>query len=352
MSSALTWHDLGEPRGRGWPAEAMDRRYDRLPAHARDRVPELVWGLSRHSSSLFHEFETDATELHARWEIRDPEMVLGHMPATATTGIDLYAHSPAGTLRWAGSAAPTGLQSEAVIAENLAPGRRRYRLYLPLVNQLADITLGLPGGTDLTVVGPGGQLPVVYYGTSIIHGIAASRTGMSLPAILGRRLGRDVVGLGFSGNGKMETALAELLAELDAAVYVVDCLPNMDADLVRERALPFLRTLRAARPATPILLMEDRSYTNAWLRPDRQEAHAASRRELRTAVETLLAEGETNLHLLAHTGLLGEDDEGTVDSSHPTDLGFLRMADRVTPVLADLLVAGQHRPLTADRVPG
>src|SRR5690625_7653831 len=41
-------------------------------------------------------------------------------------------------------------------------------------------------------------------GTSIIHGIAASRAGMSLPAILGRRLGRDVVGLGFSGNGKME----------------------------------------------------------------------------------------------------------------------------------------------------
>src|SRR5690625_7315134 len=73
-------------------------------------------------------------------------------------------------------------------------------------------------------------------GTSIIHGIAASRAGMSLPAILGRRLGRDVVGLGFSGNGKMETAVAELLAEIDAAVYVVDCLPNMDADLVRGRS--------------------------------------------------------------------------------------------------------------------
>src|SRR5690625_1534529 len=100
MSSELTWHSLGEPRGRGWPAEAMDRRYDRLPTHARDLVPELVWGLSRHSSSLFHEFETDATELHARWEIRGPEMELGHMPATATAGLDLYAQSSEGMLRW------------------------------------------------------------------------------------------------------------------------------------------------------------------------------------------------------------------------------------------------------------
>src|SRR5699024_967655 len=125
MSSELTWHHLGEPRGRGWPAEAMDRRYDRLPAHARDLVPEVVWGLSRHSSSLFHEFETDATELHARWEIRDPEMVLGHMPATATAGLDLYAQSSGGTLRWVGSAPPGDLQSEAVLAEDLAPGHRR-----------------------------------------------------------------------------------------------------------------------------------------------------------------------------------------------------------------------------------
>ena len=339
MSSELTWHSLGEPRGRGWPAEAMDRRYDRLPTHARDLVPELVWGLSRHSSSLFHEFETDATELHARWEIRGPEMELGHMPATATAGLDLYAQSSEGMLRWVGSAAPDGLHGEAVLAEDLAPGHRRYRLYLPLVNQLADLTLGVPAGAELSPVEPEPQPPIVCYGTSIVHGIAASRAGMSLPAILSRRLGRDVVGLGFSGNGKMETALAELLAEIDAGVYVVDCLPNMDADLVRERALPFLRTLRAARPHTPVLLVEDRSYTNAWLRPARHEAHLASRQELRTALEVLLAEGETNLHLLEHTGLLGEDEEGTVDGSHPTDLGFMRMADRVVPVLAGLLPA-------------
>lgn len=356
MTTDLTWHTLGEPRGRGWPAAAMDRRYDRLPSHTRDRVPEAVWDLSRDSSGMFHDFVTDATELHARWRVRKPELALGHMPAIAASGLDLYAEDDAGVLRWAGSAAPGGTESEAILLADPAPGRRRLRLYLPLFNQLADVRLGAPAGADLALAPAPRQLPIVYYGTSIIHGIAASRAGMSLPAILGRRLGRDVIGLGFSGNGKMETALADLLAEVDAAVYVVDCLPNMDADLVRERAVPFLRTLRAARPHTPVLLVEDRSYTNAWIRPAQHQAHVVARRELRAAYESLRAAGDTATCLLAHTGLLGEDDEGTVDGSHPTDLGFMRMADRVAPVLADLLAdplpAGRHGRVASLPDPG
>jgi len=34
--------------------------------------------------------------------------------------------------------------------------------------------------------------------------------------------------------------------------------------------------------------------------------------------------------------LLGDDGEATVDSSHPTDLGFARMADALEPVLRPL----------------
>ncbi len=339
MTAELTWYPLGEPHARGWSREAMERRYDRLPAHARAVVPEVVWGLSRHSSSLFHEVETDATQIHARWQVRQDALSMGHMPATAVSGLDLYGVDGADQLRWVGVGVPTGLESEAALAENLAPGRRRYRLYLPLFNELAEVQLGVPAGATLTLVEPEPLPPIVYYGTSIIHGASASRAGMSLPAILGRRLGHEVVGLGFSGNGKMETALAELIAEIDAAVYVVDCVPNMDAALVRERALPFLRALRTRRPDTPVLLVEDRTLTNSWIRPDRQTAHAAARAELTAAFEQLRAEGGTNLLYLGHEHLLGDDDEGTVDSSHPTDLGFTRMADRLEPVLADLLPA-------------
>jgi len=83
--------------------------------------------------------------------------------------------------------------------------------------------------------------------------------GMAYPAILGRRLDRPTLNLGFSGNGTMDLEVAALLAELDAAVYVIDCLPNMNASAVAERTEPMVRRLRSARPKAPIVLVEDRT---------------------------------------------------------------------------------------------
>ena len=39
------------------------------------------------------------------------------------------------------------------------------------------------------------------------------------------------------------------------------------------------------------------------------------------------------LHYVDGDGLFGDDGEGTVDGSHPTDLGFERQADALEPVL-------------------
>ena len=48
-----------------------------------------------------------------------------------------------------------------------------------------------------------------------MHGACASRPGMSISSILGRRLNRPVVNLGFSGNGKMEIPVADLIGSLN-----------------------------------------------------------------------------------------------------------------------------------------
>jgi lysophospholipase L1-like esterase len=333
---ALTWHDLGTPHGKGWPDTI--RTYDRLPGRAHGLVPEIVWDLSRDSSGLFTRFRTDATEIAARYTLRTDQLAMTHMPATAASGLDLYANDENGTPRWVGVAHPESFPTvESELASGLDEGTHDYTLYFPLFNGIEEIQIGVPDGASFELLPEDNALPIAYYGTSIIHGASASRPGMALPAQLGRRLGRRMIGLGFSGNGKMEVELANLIGEIDAAVYVIDCLPNMDAALVRERALPFLRALRAARPATPILLVEDRTLANAWLIASEREAHAARRAEYRAAFETLVAEGDKNIHYLEGATLLGDDDDGTVDRSHPTDLGFFRMADILTPVLTDLL---------------
>jgi hypothetical protein len=146
-------------------------------------------------------------------------------------------------------------------------------------------------------------------------------------AILGRWLDREVINLGFSGAGKMEPALAELLGELEPAVYVLECLPNMRAPMVRERVQPFVRMLRAARPQTPILLVENPH--NAATNPSNQA--------LREAFDELTGLGVTQLHYLPGGPQLGGEENGTVDGVHPTDLGFYRMAVAYRPVLEGIL---------------
>lgn len=332
----LDWHDLGTPHGKGFTDTL--RPYDRLPARAEAMVPEAVWDLSRMASGLFTRFRTDATTIAVRTTLGLPDLGMTHMPPTAVSGVDLYADTPDGVSRWVAVSHPATFPVvEALLLDGIDAGERDYTLWFPLFNRVESAEIGLTPGASFTLLPEDETPPVVYYGTSIIHGASASRPGMTVTAQLSRRLGRRVLGLGFSGNGKMEVELAELIAEIPAAVYVIDCLPNMDADLVEERALPFLEALRAKRPETPIVLVEDRTLENAWVYAVEREKHAARRGALRAAFETLRERGDTRIALVPADGLLGTDGDATVDRSHPTDLGFHRQADVLEPVLREIL---------------
>ena len=156
-------------------------------------------------------------------------------------------------------------------------------------------------------------------------------------AILSRRLDQPVINLGFSGNGRMEQPVVDLMASIDAATYVIDCLPNMNAQQVTSQTKPLVHTLRKAHPQTPILLVEDRSYSNAFLVKSNRDRNQQNRQSLRTAYQQLQAAGVKHLYYLPGNHLLGQDNLATVDGSHPTDLGFMRMADAFEPLLEKIL---------------
>ena len=83
-----------------------------------------------------------------------------------------------------------------------------------------------------------------------------------------------------------------------------------------------MRIFRDARPKTPILLVEDRSYSNAFLHRGHAERNRTSRAVLRQVYADLRDVRE--LHYLRGEDLLHPDGDDTVDGSHPTDLGFKR----------------------------
>jgi hypothetical protein len=160
---------------------------------------------------------------------------------------------------------------------------------------------------------------------------------MTHVAMLGRTLNREVINMGFSGNGRMEPEVVKFVAELDPAVFVLDCLPNMGAKDVRERAAPGVKILRAAHPDTPILLVEDRNYETDFLVQSRRDANDANHAALAEVFDSLQKEKVPELYYLKADDLLGHDGEATVDGSHPTDLGFTRQAAEFERALRPIL---------------
>ena len=256
-----------------------------------------------------------------------------HMPPSGVSGLDLYARDDKGKWRWAAATRPNKQEMQAALLTGIAPGMREYAIYLPLYNGTESLEIGVSKGSRFESLAPRSAKPLVFYGTSITHGACASRPGMAHPAILGRRLEIPVVNIGFSGNGKMHKEVGDLMVDVDAACYIIDCLPNMNAATVTERCVPLVNQLREARPDTPIVLVEDRRFANSWLVPGRAKFHDDNHAALRKAYEQLKASGVKHLHYLSGDDLLGDDAEGTTDASHPNDLGFVRQADAFEPVL-------------------
>ncbi len=334
----LKWFDVRDigVEGKGWVE--TEEFYDRLPARAKGSVREPVWDLGRNCAGLSTRFTTDAQTIHARWEPLSDCPVHVHMAATGVSGVDLYARDDSGAWRWLAIGKPEMPGKITVkLIEGLEPTYRQYMLYLPLYNGVKSVEIGLDPDAAFEPIAPRVEKPIIFYGTSIVQGGCASRPGMAYPSILGRRLDRPIINLGFSGNGQSEPELAELLAELDGCAYVIDAVANMTVDLINERIEPLVRTLRKAHPDTPIVLVEDPTFTNARFLAARRQTHADNRAALRGAYDRLTSTGINRLHYVKGTALYGDDGEATVDGAHPTDVGFIRMADIFEPILKTII---------------
>ncbi|NBR86326.1 MAG: hypothetical protein EBS84_09075 [Proteobacteria bacterium] len=329
------WHDVTKwgVEGRGWSDQERKRWFDRLPAKAEGKVTPAVWGLSRDSAGMMVRFKTDAKAIYTRYTLSKTNLAMPHMPATGVSGLDLYARDTDGKWKWVQVTRPSSAKVETTLISDLAPGEREYAAYLPLYNGIESLEIGVPAGAKFAGLAPRAEKPIVFYGTSITHGACASRPGMVHTAILGRRFDRPVMNVGFSGNGRMDAAVGELLTEVDAAVYVIDCLPNMLPADVTAKCVPLVKQLRAARPGTPIVLVEDRRFTNEWITPAKKKFHDDNHAALRAAYEQLQKEGVTKLSYIGGDHLYGDDTDGATDASHASDLGFLRQADIFEPVL-------------------
>jgi GDSL-like Lipase/Acylhydrolase family/N-terminus of Esterase_SGNH_hydro-type len=338
----LDWHDVTAwgVEGRILPDQERRSWFDRLPKSAQGKVTNSVWSLSHDSAGMMVRFKTDATAISVHYKVTKSNLGLPHMPATGVSGVDLYARDQDGMWKWVQVSKPAAQEVQAEIINGLAPGLREYAAYLPLYNGVEFMKIGVVKGSKFEGLAPR-EKPIVFYGTSITHGACASRPGMVHTNILGRKLDMPIVNLGFSGNGRMDQAVGEYLIQVDAAVYVIDCLPNMQPADVTAKSIPLVQQIRAARPKTPIVLVEDRRFSNNWITPAKFKFHTDNHAALKAAFDSLIQQGVTGLYYIPGDTLYGDDTEGATDASHANDLGFMRQSDAFLPVLRQALSASR-----------
>jgi len=337
-SAAPVWHDASEFPVYGKISDATNNRYERLPGYLEGKCRKPVWNLGRNSAGLYIRFKAETMAVYVRWTpLFDNHM--NHMTDTGIKGLDLYALSDENGWRFYRSARPTGKENEV----RLVVGRqeREFMLYLPLYDGLASLEIGVDEDGSIMqpeIESPLTSKPIIMYGSSILQGGCASRPGMAHTNILSRRLDREVINLGFSGNGLLDYEIAELMAShKDPGLFVLDYVPNPTAEVIEAKGERFFRILRDAHPDVPVVFVELPNGPTMLFDKGAERIFTQKNAAQRQLYEKLKKAGEKKIHYVETGDMIGSDGEATVDGTHFTDLGMIRYVDHILPVIMKAL---------------
>ena len=178
--------------------------------------------------------------------------------------------------------------------------------------------------------------PVLFYGSSITESGIACNPACAYTAIISRHLDTDYYNLGFSGNAKGELAMADFICSLDISLFVYDYDHNAPTvEHLKNTHEPFFKRVREKKPTLPIIMMS-RPYANYG-------AEELQRKEIiKATYENALKNGDKNVYFIDGEKYFEkfEDKELCfIDTIHPTDLGFYKMAQIIEPVIKKILEA-------------
>ncbi len=343
-TNELVWTDGAKLPQEGRAFSDTKTPYWRIGQKHLAKIAPINRGVASRASDtagICYRFVTDADEITLRWSLTRSELGFPHMAATGVSGLDIYEWTKEKGWRFVNWRFIKPRNYPTKVTGNLytikwTPGRPCW-IYLPLYNGIADFAVGVAKGKSikpLPVRASGVTKPVVFYGSSITHGACASRPGMAFTSIAGRKGDFPVVNLGFSGSAHMEQEVCDMLADIDAACYVLDPLGNVlhVAGELENRYEKFVRRLHAARPDVPILLAPPGGGAVGRPSSGVAKAHAI--------FEKLKKESPAEwcrLYWITEDELEVDDGEYTVDGCHPNDWGMMQMGKAYAKTLRMVL---------------
>ena len=308
--------------------------FHRLPVGMKDNVRPAVWSLSENTAGEFIHFKTSATEIKVQYILSNKDFSMPHMPATGESGLDLFAMDVNGNWSWAPGKYHFGdtcsyVFSPLLVAKNKTSVSDFY-LYLPLYNTVKWLSIGVDDDAQFSFAEKRKEKPIVAYGTSIMQGGVCSRPGLAWTNILERNIDRTVINLGFSGNGRYEEPIFDLMATVDAKMYILDCMPNLTGGIaseeIKRRIIYGVNKLREQNKTVPVLFAEHAvGYAPFYMDTARLNNYHRSSEVIEKIFDELKRSGTKNIYLLTDKEI-DFDVNSTTEGLHPNDIGMMKYA--------------------------
>ena len=315
------------------------KKTDKSPYYRFDHTPyewnnKIIVSHAKKCTGLYITFKTNSKNIWATWE-NIPSRMGDNMTGIVQKGLDLYIKE-GNNWRFAGvgrvSSVPEKSKRTKDIVKNMVEGEKEFLLYLPIWCELLNLEIGVDSDATIEGLPSPFRHKVIVHGSSITHGASASRSGLTYSALLSRNLGIDFVNFGFSGECKMQPEFLDFLKTCECDAFLFDAFSNPNAKEIGERLTTFVEELVKAHPGKPLIFLQ--SPILETLDTKRYERRI-SRIELSRKMMKELAKKHKDVYYLEVENVTGEN--GLIDGSHPTDLGFHRFVEAYQPKIAKIL---------------
>ena len=310
-----------------------ERGFYRLDGEFAATVSDGVKFLSTNTAGGRIRFKTDSKTLKAIVKYKT-FCQMGHMPLSGIGGLTVIDVTDE-EWKFKGLIRPEHYSERGYDGSvKLCGQMREYIVWLPLYNDVDELTIGLDDGA---VVEKGHEYgydgkPIVYYGSSITQGGCASRPDNTYQALISKHTNTDFVNLGFSGNAKGEPSIAKYAASLNPLIFVIDYDHNApDAEYLKRTHYAFYRAFREENKTAPIVFVTRPDFVSESDSPERRAI-------VKETYERAKADGG-DVYFVDGETLFGNCDREncTVDGCHPNDLGFYRMSEVIGGVIKTIL---------------
>lgn len=312
------------------PQESFHRMPDDIAKNAGGVYPH-----SANSSGGRIRFVTDSPYIAIKVKHGPYNNGSPHLSRLSSLGVDLYVNKDGKETYFASYYPPIDKEEECEGIKYFKNAEEReITVYMPTGTTVSEFEIGLKKGSTLSEHKEyKHKTPVVFYGSSITNGYAASRPGNMYEAFISRKLDCDFINLGFSGAAKGEPVLAEYIAGLKMSAFVMDYdhnAPNAEHLLNTHKA--FFEITRKKQPDLPVIFV---TKPDAGL----DEENQARREAILGTYMSARQSGDKNVYFIDGYSLFPDiaRHDCTVDGCHPNDLGMYFMAERIGGVLANVI---------------